>query len=295
VSPTTLTPSKTFRNKAREILKGAKKSKISPLSNEDDHTFMNELFKTHPNAKEKGLFEKDKTIRVFKGRSKQNTPCYFISLENCSDHRLPVHLSENYRIELEDISYMKCINEVAVNLSHNLISSMKDLRLDIRIYLDFVVLIGDKFPLNKSMILKLIIKMIPHSSLNVQMHSIYLRILFYLLQKMPYYEEEILEAVLARFLQIDVGIKSKQLAFKRHFTSQDLKADVYLYYLIQYFRERLNHIEEESIPSLRKPPPMNSAIKKQGDDSDDDSILDSSDNEGTFEDSASAKNKIDRF
>jgi hypothetical protein len=136
--------------------------------------------------------------------------------------------------------------------------------------------------------------MIPHSALHVQIHAIFIKILFYIIKKMPYYEEEILEAVLTRFVQIDVSIKSKQLAQKRHFTSQDLKADVYLYYLIQHFKNRLKVIEDESIPSLRKDLTISTKVIKV-EDSDDDSILESSDEEETYDSDTVARNKMYKF
>ena len=195
-----------------------------------------------------------------------------------------------------DISYMKCINEVAVNLSHSMINALKDIYLDVKLLIDLVIQIAEMFPFNKPKILSIILKMIPHLALHVQMHAIYIRILFYIMEKMPYYEEEILEAVLTRFVQIDAHIKSKQLENKRHFTSQDLKADIYLYYLIQHFKSRLNDIEEESYKSLKTKDMIKSGDVQMKDDSDDDSILDSSDEEDTKEDSITVKkNKIDKF
>ena len=285
-----------IQKRARLILQGAKRKKITQITNPKDEEFMNELLKTHPNAHEKGLLNKGKTMKVFKGKSKQNTPCYYISLNNEADTAKSTPEHDTASTEVEDISYMKCINKIAVNLSHNMIKAMEELRLDVRMFIDLAVNIADKFPFNKPKILNIILKMIPHSALHVQVHSIYLRILFYILDKMPYYEEEFLEAILARFIQIDVGIKSKQLANKRHFTSQDLKADVYLYYLIQHFKNRLESIEEESIPNLKKTNLVNSADAKMDVDSDDDSILESSDDEDTKEDSVQTKkNKTDRF
>lgn len=176
-----------------------------------------------------------------------------------------------------------------------MIEAMQELRIDVRMFLDLVINIVDQFPFNKPKVLKLILKMIPHSALHVQIHAIFLKILFYILSKMQYDEEEILEAVLTRFIQIDVSIKSKQLAFKRHFTSHDLKADVYLYYLIQHFKNKISTIEEDSIPSLQKKTILMNSGDVQMEAEDDDSVLDSSDEEETFEDSEAAKNKIDRF
>jgi hypothetical protein len=284
-----------IQKKARNILQGTKKKELTQITNAKDEDFLSELFKTHPNAREKGIKGMGKTIKVFKGRSKQNTPCFFISLTSDQDTVRSTPSHDNNISELEDISYMKCINEVAVKLSHNMIKAMRDLRLDVRMFIDLAVTIADRFPFNKPKILNLILKMIPHSALHVQVHAIYTKILFYILKKMPYYEEEILEALLTRFIQIDVNIKSKQLANKRHFTSQDLKADVYLFYLIQHFKNRLNVIEEESIPSIKKPDLTNSANVRMAADSDDDSILESSDEEETYEDSVAAKNKLDKF
>lgn len=287
-----------MQKRARNILKGSKRNKLIEIRDTKDSKdldFMVELFKTHPNAEEKGILKANSTIKVFKGKSKQNTPCYFISIFNNKD---PLRFTSSQGKEsstIEDISYMKCINEVAVKFSHNMIEAMQELKIDVRMFIDLVVSIADHFPFNKPKILKLILKMIPHSALHVQIHAIFLKILFYILSKMPYYEEEILEAVLTRFIQIDVSIKSKQLAFKRHFTSHDLKADVYLYYLIQHFKHRISTIEEDSIPSLQKKPDLTNSGDVKMEIEDKDSILDSSDEEETFEDSEIAKNKIDRF
>lgn len=284
-----------IQRRARNILQGTKKNKVSHIDDHKDEDFLIHLFKTHPNAAEKGILKRDASMKVFKGRSQQNTPCYYISLNNDQDTERSTPSKDENLSGLEDISYMKCINEVAVKLSHNMIRGLKELRLDVKLYIDLAITIADKFPFNKPKILNLILKMIPHSALHVQVHAIYVKILFYILQKMPYYEEEILEAILTRFVQIDVGIKSKQLAQKRHFTSEDLKADMYLYFLIQHFKMRLHVINEDSIPSMQKPNPINSADVKMEADSDDDSILESSDEEETFEDSVMAKNKIERF
>jgi hypothetical protein len=283
-----------IQKKARNILQGAKKDKVMPITDLKDEDFITELFKTHPNAREKGIHREGSYIKAYKGRSKQNTPCYFISVCNDQDTVRSTPSQDSKNVDFQDISYMKCINEMAVNLSKNMIKSVKELRLDVKMFIDFAVNIADKFPFNKPKILKLILKMIPHSALHVQIHAIFIKILFYLIKKMPYYEEEILEAVLTRFVQIDVSIKSKQLAHKRHFTSQDLKADVYLYYLIQHFKNRLRAIEDEAIPSLRKDL-KNSAKAQIKEDSDDDSILESSDEEETFDTNTVARNKIDRF
>ena len=285
-----------MQKRARTILQGSKKNKVTEIKNPSDSDFMRELFKTHPNAEEKGILKEGAVVRVFKGKSKQNTPCYFISIFNDQDTVKSSPSQGNENTHVEDISYMKCINEVAVKLSHSMIESMKELRADVRMLLDLVVTIADKFPFNKPKILKLILKMIPHSALHVQIHAIFLKILFYILSKMPYYEEDILEAILTRFVQIDVSIKSKQLAFKRHFTSQDLKADMYLYYLIQHFKKRIKTIEEDSIPSLQKKNILtNSGDVEMKDDSDDDSILESSDDEETYENTEVSKNKLDGF
>jgi len=158
-----------------------------------------------------------------------------------------------------------------------MISSVKDLNIDVKLFIDLVVSIGEMFPFNKPKILQIILKMIPHSALNVQVHSVFVRVLFYILERMPYYEEEILEAVLTRFMQIDVTIKSKQLANKRHFTSQDLKADIYLFYLIQHFKFRHQTMKEDRIHSLKKVDPTNSEDAEMSDDlsaeSDDDSMF----------------------
>jgi len=282
-----------IQKRAREILQGTKKNKLTELRNQRDTTFMSALLKKHPNAHEKGLDNEDMTMAIYKGKSKQNTPCFFVSLNNENETVKSTPSQNNDRSDLQDISYMKCINEVAVKLSHSMISSMEELRLDIRMFIDLAVKIADKFPFNKPKILNLIIKMIPHSALHVQVHAIFIRILFYIMNKMPYYEEEILEAVLTRFIQIDVSIKSKQLAYKRHFTSNDLKADVYLYYLIHHFKERLRTIEEDSIPSLQTPP-KNSQDAHMDSNSEIDSI-ESSDDEEVCEDSATSKNKMEKF
>lgn len=273
-----------IQKRARDILKGSKR-KFTQIRNPDDEDFMLELFKTHPNAEEKGILKEEATVKVFKGRSKQNTPCFYISV--CADQdtvrSTPSQAEESSPIE--DISYMKCINEVAVRLSHNMIDSTKNLGIDVKNFLDLAVGFSEQFPFNKPKILKLILKMIPHSALHVQFHAIFLRILFYILSKMPYYEEEILEAVLTRFIQIDVSIKSKQLAFKRHFTSNDLKADVYLYHLIHHFQDRIYEIEDESLPSLVKKDLTNSGDVEMKD----------QENEETFENTEASRNKIDNF
>lgn len=70
-------------------------------------------------------------------------------------------------------------------------------------------------------------------------------------------------------------MKSKQIANKRHFTSDDLKADVYLYHLIQHFKARINQIESQDTATIAR---VERDVKMK-DDSDDDSILDSSDDE----------------
>ena len=225
-----------IQKKARTILQSSSTNEITLITDHRDEDFITELIKTHPNAKEKGIIGNDKIIKVYKGKSQQNTLCFFYSVsDNLWDVKPALTLEKN-NPSIMDISYMKWINEVAVKLSHNMISAIKDLGTDIKLYLDLLVSIAEMFPFNKPKIQSIILKMIPHSALQVQIHSIYLRILFYIIEKMQYYEEEILEAVLTRFMQIDVHIKNKQLANKRHFTSQDLKADIYLYYLIQHFK-----------------------------------------------------------
>ena len=285
-----------IQQRARAILQGSKKKEFTQIVNHKDEDFIKELFKTHPNAKEKGIIDGDKTMKVFKGRSNQNTPWFFVSFSNDTDTVRSTPSQDNGSSSMLDISYMKCINEVAVNLSHSMINALKDIYLDVKLLIDLVIQIAEMFPFNKPKILSIILKMIPHSALHVQMHAIYIRILFYIMEKMPYYEEEILEAVLTRFVQIDAHIKSKQLENKRHFTSQDLKADIYLYYLIQHFKSRLNDIEEESYKSLKTKDMIKSGDVQMKDDSDDDSILDSSDEEDTKEDSITVKkNKIDKF
>jgi hypothetical protein len=273
-----------IQKRARDILRGSK-PKFIQIRDPEDEDFMLELFKTHPNAEEKGILKQGATVKVFKGRSKQNTPCFFISITTDQDtvRSTPSQAEENSLIE--DISYMKCINEVAVRLSHNMVDSTRNLGIDVKNFLDLAVELADQFPFNKPKILKLILKMIPHSALHVQFHAIFLRILFYILTKMPYYEERILEAVITRFIQIDVSIKSKQLALKRHFTSYDLKADVYLYHLINHFKNRIYEIEGESLPSL---------IKKDLTNSEDFEMKDQ-DNEETFENTEASRNKIEDF
>ena len=284
-----------IQKRARELLQGSKKGKLVQIKNHRDEGFLTELFKTHPNAHEKGILSPGATLKVFKGKSQQNTACFFISTCNDQETLRSTPSQDEEKASMKDISYMKCVNEVAVKLSRNMVSAMEELRLDVRMLIDLAVTIADRFPFNKPKILALILKMIPHAALHVQLHAIYIRILFYILKKMPYYEEEILEAVLTRFIQIDVSIKSKQLAYKSHFTSQDLKADVYLFYLIQHFKNRLRIIEEDSTPSLQKKNLTNSADQKMDEESDDDSVLESSDEEETYDDSTLAKNKIDRF
>lgn len=166
-----------------------------------------------------------------------------------------------------------------------MIDSTKLLRVDVKHFLDLAVSFAEQFPFNKPKILKLILKMIPHSALHVQFHAIFLKILFHVLGKLPCYEEEILEAILTRFIQIDASIKNKQIALKRHFTSNDLKADVYLYHLIQHFRQRIQEIEEASIPSLMKKDLTNSA----------DVSMKEEEEEETFETTHEARDKIDNF
>lgn len=283
-----------IQKRARIILQGTKKNKVVAITDSKDEDFITGLFKTHPNAREKGIHKEGSYIKAYKGKSKQNTPCFFISVCNDRDTAKTTPSQDGKNPDFQDISYMKCINEIAVNLSKNMINSVKELRLDVKMFIDFAVNIANKFPFNKPKILKLILKMIPHSALHVQIHAIFIKILFYIIKKMPYYEEEILEAVLTRFVQIDVSIKSKQLAQKRHFTSQDLKADVYLYYLIQHFKHRLKVIEDESIPSLRKDLTISAKVIKV-EDSDDDSILESSDEEETYDSDTVARNKMYKF
>jgi hypothetical protein len=283
-----------IQKRARNILQGTKKNKVVAITDSKDEDFITGLFKTHPNAREKGIHKEGSYIKAYKGKSKQNTPCYFIAVCNDRDTAKTTPNQGGKNPDFQDISYMKCINEIAVNLSKNMINSVKELRLDVKMFIDFAVNIANKFPFNKPKILKLILKMIPHSALHVQIHAIFIKILFYIIKKMPYYEEEILEAVLTRFVQIDVSIKSKQLAQKRHFTSQDLKADVYLYYLIQHFKNRLKVIEDEAIPSLRKDLTISAKVIKV-EDSDDDSILESSDEEETYDSDTVARNKMYKF
>ena len=285
-----------IQQRARSILQGSKKKDFTQIVNHNDEDFIRELFKVHPNAREKGIDELNKTMKIYKGRSNQNTPWFFISFASDSDTVRSTQSHEDHTSSMLDISYMKWINEVAVNLSHNMINSLKELYLDVKMLIDLVIAIAEMFPFNKPKILSIILKMIPHSALQVQTHAIYIRILFYIIEKMAYYEEEILEAVLTRFVQIDAHIKSKQLANKRHFTSQDLKADIYLYYLIQHFKSRLRDIEDDSCQSLKTKEKTKSIDVQMKEDNDDDSIFDSSDEEDTREDSkAVKKNKIDKF
>jgi len=63
-----------IQQRARAILQGSKKKEFTQIVNHKDEDFIKELFKTHPNAKEKGIIDGDKTMKVFKGRSNQNTP-----------------------------------------------------------------------------------------------------------------------------------------------------------------------------------------------------------------------------
>ena len=60
--------------RARQIASSVKKKERMLLKNNNDIEFMTELLKTHPNAKEKGIFGNEKSLRIFTGRSKQNTP-----------------------------------------------------------------------------------------------------------------------------------------------------------------------------------------------------------------------------
>lgn len=187
---------------------------------------------------------------------------------------------------------MKCINEVAVNLSHYMIRCMRQLPSGVRDLLDFIVMLVNKFPNAKPRILNLITKTMPHAMMPVQMHAIFIKIMFHLITSLSNLEEELLGIVLSRFCQIDVNIKSKQLANKRHFTSDDLKADVYLYYLINYFKGRIHQIQNQTELGEST---YTKDVKMQ-DDSDDDSILDSSDEEDTRENSVyTKKHKVENF
>ena len=148
-------------------------------------------------------------MKNFKGRSNQNTPWFFISFASDSDTVRSTQSHEDHTSSMLDISYMKWINEEAVNLSHNTINSLKELYLDVKMLIDLVIAIAEMFLFNKPKILSIILKMIPHSVLQVQGHAIYIRILFCIIEIMTYYEEEILEAVLKSFVQIDAHIKIK--------------------------------------------------------------------------------------
>lgn len=187
---------------------------------------------------------------------------------------------------------MKSINEIAVKLSHAMIRSMRELPREVTMLLDLVLHLVLKFPMAKKEIIGLITKNMPHAMMPVQMHSIYIKLLFYFIEHLPTFEEELLAIIISRFCQIDVNIKSKQLANKRHFTSDDLKADVYLYYLINHFKTRIHQIEtqeEKSYGSFTKDARMK-------DENDDDSILDSSDDEETQENSVILKKlKLENF
>lgn len=91
-------------------MKGSKKNKLTEIKDtkeSQDLDFMSELFKTHPNAKEKRILKVDSTIKVFKGKSKHNTPCYFISTSNQQDIVKSSPNQGNESRIVEDISYMK--------------------------------------------------------------------------------------------------------------------------------------------------------------------------------------------
>lgn len=186
---------------------------------------------------------------------------------------------------------MKSINEIAVKLSHAMIKGMREVPKEAKMLLDLILHLILKFPMAKQEIIGLITKNMPHAMMPVQMHSIYIKLLFYFIEKLPAFEEELLAIIISRFCQIDVNVKSKQLANKRHFTSDDLKADVYLYYLIHHFKARIHQIEtqDEVGSSFTKD-------AKMQDENDDDSILDSSDDEDTKENSiVLKKHKLENF
>jgi hypothetical protein len=281
-----------IQKKCRHIASSVKKKELTLIQDQDELEFMTELLKTHPNAKEKGITGQEKMLKIYKGRSKQNTPCFYLS-HTKDDLSLKYTPSSEHKINgIIDISYMKSINEIAVKLSHTMIHCMRELPSGVKNLLDLVITLIKKFPNSKSQIVSLITKTMPHAMMAAQMHAIYIKIMFYLVEQLPNLEEELLGIVLSRFCQIDVNIKSKQLANKRHFTSDDLKADVYLYYIIKYFKARIHQIDSQVNTQATG---FTKDVKMQ-DDNDDDSILESSDEEDTRDNSTTAqKHKIDNF
>ena len=277
--------------RARQIASSVKKKERMLLKNNNDIEFMTELLKTHPNAKEKGIFGNEKSLRIFTGRSKQNTPWFFVSYD-CDEETIKSTPSSEGKNGIIDISYMKSINEIAVKLSNSMIKWMRELLPPVKMLLDIIVTVLKKFPAAKNKIVNLITKNMPHAMMPVQMHSIYIKIMFYFIEALPEMEEELLGIVLSRFCQIDVNIKSKQLANKRHFTSNDLKADVYLYHLIEHFKLRINQIESQDEGADHKA----TEDVHMNNESDDDSILESSDEEDSKENAIEIKNmKVEKF
>lgn len=63
-----------IQKRARSIVSICKKKELTPIQNKNDLEFLSELFKTHPNAKEKGITGSEKYLNIYKGRSKQNKP-----------------------------------------------------------------------------------------------------------------------------------------------------------------------------------------------------------------------------
>lgn len=188
-----------IQKRARQIAAGAKKKELTLIKNSDDLEFMTELLKTHPNAREKGILGQETSLQIFTGRSKQNTPCFYIAFNPDDITIRSTPSADDKKNGFIDISYMKSINEIAVKLSHSMIRSMRELPSDVKILLDFIVTLIQKFPNAKSKIIQLITKTMPHAMMSVQMHSIFIKIIFYLIDKLPTHEEELLSLVLSRF------------------------------------------------------------------------------------------------
>ena len=71
-----------IQKKARTILQSSSTNEITLITDHRDEDFITELIKTHPNAKEKGIIGNDINIKVYKGRSQQNTLCFFYSVSD---------------------------------------------------------------------------------------------------------------------------------------------------------------------------------------------------------------------
>mmetsp|Transcript_40915 Transcript_40915/g.46978 ORF Transcript_40915/g.46978 Transcript_40915/m.46978 type:complete len:199 (-) Transcript_40915:1629-2225(-) len=60
-----------IQKRARHLLRGCKGKEPTQITNPKDEEFLLELFKTHPNAQEKGMFDADSSMKVFKGLSEK--------------------------------------------------------------------------------------------------------------------------------------------------------------------------------------------------------------------------------